>query len=767
MPASSTRDRPLSLRTRARPTRAASAEGGSPTDASTYRRHAARSRSRRRRALRDLADARVPRHRQLHIRRQGSLVQGPAVGPGVLGHPPRRDLVLGRRGLLERPRLRVVVRHLHQPVHGDLRVLRDPRAVDDWRPSRRDAAGRRHLLLPELPGRPRAVRRARDVAPDAGAAAAGADAGRVEHRPQAAARRSAADRARPHPPPALAGSAGRADRQIGRRRQRRERREPIDEPIRVSGSVSFMSGRSTSAARPARGPRRPGAPSVASSQSMSGSARNHVRWRFANATLRRASSSIAASSVELAVEDRPRLAVADRARTPGSAGSNRSRSARASSMRPASNWARARAAIRSRVRRPGRRRARARRPGPGSRAAGGRGASPASSAISRARTTRRGLRRSTPAASAGASAAQAVDERREAVGVEVAPRGRRGPPGRSAARRCRGRARPRAGRARCRRRGSRRRRARRSSARTPRACVAKSATLNGSSGSTRSRPWCGTRARSAAVALAVPMSRPRKTWRESAEMISAGRPAAMSASASAIASAVLPVAVAPAMTTSGGAARHAPTSAPRSAYGPAWSMRTATVATDERRRRRRDGRACCRGSGRTARRPGAPASPRPSSCSCDARRRRPRRPGPRPRGRATPGCARGRSPPGRASSSLSRRRLTSAGTSSASRVAGRARAAASRPPRRPGRSGPSRAARSVASNWASVSPQNPTMTSVETVMPGHGLADPGQPLQVVLDRVLAAHPAQDGVVARLDRQVEVLADDCRSRPAPR
>ena len=37
----------------------------------------------------------------------------------------------------------------------------------------------------------------------------------------------------------------------------------------------------------------------------------------------------------------------------------------------------------------------------------------------------------------------------------------------------------------------------------------KSATLNGSSGSTRSRPWCGTRARSAAVALAVPMSRPR------------------------------------------------------------------------------------------------------------------------------------------------------------------------------------------------------------------------------------------------------------------
>ena len=43
-------------------------------------------------------------------------------------------------------------------------------------------------------------------------------------------------------------------------------------------------------------------------------------------------------------------------------------------------------------------------------------------------------------------------------------------------------------------------------------------------------------------------------------------------------------------------------------------------------------------------------------------------------------------------------------------------------------------------------------------MPGHGLADPGEPLEVVLDRVLAAHPAQHRVVARLDRQVEVLAD---------
>ena len=42
--------------------------------------------------------------------------------------------------------------------------------------------------------------------------------------------------------------------------------------------------------------------------------------------------------------------------------------------------------------------------------------------------------------------------------------------------------------------------------------------------------------------------------------------------------------------------------------------------------------------------------------------------------------------------------------------------------------------------------------------PGHGLADPVEPLAVVLDGVLATHPAQDGVGARLDRQVEVLAD---------
>ena len=50
------------------------------------------------------------------------------------------------------------------------------------------------------------------------------------------------------------------------------------------------------------------------------------------------------------------------------------------------------------------------------------------------------------------------------------------------------------------------------------------------------------------------------------------------------------------------------------------------------------------------------------------------------------------------------------------------------------------------------------MTSRADRDPGHGLPDALQALAVVGDRVLAAHPAQDGVVARLDRQVERLAD---------
>ena len=110
--------------------------------------------------------------------------------------------------------------------------------------------------------------------------------------------------------------------------------------------------------------------------------------------------------------------------------------------------------------------------------------------------------------------------RRSASGSRPSPSGpprvRHGWPGRSGARRCPGRARRHEDRARSRRPGSRPRPARRSRSSASRAWATKSATLNGWSGSTRSRPWCGTRARSVAFTLAVPMSRPRKTWRESA-----------------------------------------------------------------------------------------------------------------------------------------------------------------------------------------------------------------------------------------------------------
>ena len=238
-------------------------------------------------------------------------------------------------------------------------------------------------------------------------------------------------------------------------------------------------------------------------------ARNHVRWRLAKATLRWASSVDRRLARRARRRGRPTPRGSRWRRTPAAPGRSARGAPRASSMRPASNWARARAAIRAPVVGRLEPRGRARRPAPGSRAAGGSGASPRSSAISRARTTRRGLRRSIARREARREASQPRDERRQAVGgqvrLEPGADGRR----RSAARRCRGRGRPRAGRARCRRRGSRRRRAPRGRARTPRAWAAKSATLNGSSGSTRSRPWCGTRARSAAVALAVPMSRPR------------------------------------------------------------------------------------------------------------------------------------------------------------------------------------------------------------------------------------------------------------------
>src|SRR5215213_867657 len=57
------------------------------------------------------------------------------------------------------------------------------------------------------------------------------------------------------------------------------------------------------------------------------------------------------------------------------------------------------------------------------------------------------------------------------------------------------------------------------------------------------------------------MSRPRNTWRESAEMISEGTPSERNRRAMAIARPDFPVAVAPAITSSGGAGAIEPTSA--------------------------------------------------------------------------------------------------------------------------------------------------------------------------------------------------------------
>ncbi len=135
---------------------------------------------------------------------------------------------------------------------------------------------------------------------------------------------------------------------------------------------------------------------------MSGSARNHVRYCFANATFRAASSSIACSSVR-----RPsmtsRLAVADRAERRRQRGRTGSRSARASSTRPASNCAQARCATHSRCV------ARVEvEPQPGNRRVVPAGATVAVArelASSSARATRRGLRRSVRAARCGATIA--------------------------------------------------------------------------------------------------------------------------------------------------------------------------------------------------------------------------------------------------------------------------------------------------------------------------------------------------------------------------
>ena len=256
------------------------------------------------------------------------------------------------------------------------------------------------------------------------------------------------------------------------------------------------------------------------------------------------------------------------------------------------------------------------------------------------------------------------------------------------------------------------------------------------------------------------MSRPRKTWRESAEMISTGRPvSAASASARRIASSVLPVAVAPPMTMRGGRG-HAPTGVPRNAYGPAWSMRTGTSAPDEVVAAGQVDELVLRASGPRRERPRYPsrATPRPHPRRARATAAWPRYPrGPRPRARPTRRSARARSASWSASSSLSRSRFTAGGD-----VVGELRGRRPRPRRVHRREdlvvahgleqGQRRAELLVG---LAAEPDDDVGRDRD---PGHRLADPGEALLVVLDRVLAAHPPEHGVVAGLDRQVEVLAD---------
>ena len=197
------------------------------------------------------------------------------------------------------------------------------------------------------------------------------------------------------------------------------------------------------------------------------------------------------------------------------------------------------------------------------------------------------------------------------------------------------------------------------------------------------------------------MSRPRKTWRESAEMIGR-RPPGRDERFGELDREL-------GLAGRGGArddderrrprrcVGHAPTSAPRSAYGPACSIRTRTSRptsaaspatwTSLLPRVRPDSRLA------PAAATDAPVSSVGASPSCPCARRLDRV----HQDRDLPSEPRlvaleADRLPGARAASLSRRRLTSAGTSSSSRSAG-VPVAASRPRRRPGRSGLSRAAR--------------------------------------------------------------------------
>ena len=208
---------------------------------------------------------------------------------------------------------------------------------------------------------------------------------------------------------------------------------------------------------------------------------------------------------QLAVEDRPRLAVADRRERRQGRDRTARGATRASSTRPASNWARARlrdpVAVRRRV---------DLEPDPGDRpvVAARRGQRPARrrrpSAISRARTTRRGLAVSIAAARFGATARSrstsgSSPTARNSASSRARTAGSDGSA--SVGEPARDRAEVQPGAA-----GEDRdpAAARRSRPAPRRAWAAKSATVNGSSGSTRSRPWCGMPRRSAERRLRGP-----------------------------------------------------------------------------------------------------------------------------------------------------------------------------------------------------------------------------------------------------------------------
>ena len=199
----------------------------------------------------------------------------------------------------------------------------------------------------------------------------------------------------------------------------------------------------------------------------------------------------------------------------------------------------------------------------------------------------------------------------------------------------------------------------------------------------RPSPWpCRCRARGTPAA-----SRRRRSRR--------GIPRASRRSASAMARPVLPVAVGPPMTTSGARAgaraRRTPLPGPArcpSGEGPPQRVRSGVVDRDvaparpagSRRPGHVDELVLARPSDEVRDAVGRASRTRRATRPCRRRRRRrrgrasaaapPCRPAPRSSGRARPGCARGRSPPGPRAGPPSRRRFSAAGTSSARWVAG-------------------------------------------------------------------------------------------------